>query len=228
MLAIGERYRSLLEGPLINIVQEDILWLPDNPELDQRLAGHADLSVFVAEKVIVAGREVVPKIVNYLTLEELQIHTIMQGPAYPNDVGLCICQTEEYVIYNPKTVSSKVIPYLKGTKIPVNQGYARCSVCVVSNDSIITADAAIAKTAATAGMNVLMIHPGHIRLDGYDYGFIGGATIKISDSVLAFTGTIESHPDQNSILEFLEKHGVTPVFLTNDPIFDIGGAVALP
>lgn len=228
MLAIGERYRSCLEHSLLHIVQEDILWLPDNPELDQRLAGHADLGILAAENNIFVGRGIAHVIVNQLTFCGTHLSIIKQGSTYPDDVGLCVCQTEDYVIYNPKTISIEVIPHLRGTKIPVNQGYARCSTCAVSHNSIITADTAIAKAATAAGMDALMIRPGYIQLDGYDYGFIGGATIKISDSVIAFTGTLDHHPDQNNILAFLKKHGHTPVFLTKDPIFDIGGAVALP
>ena len=42
---IGERYKELLEIPLKN-QNFDVLYIPDNPNLDQRLAGHCDLSVF--------------------------------------------------------------------------------------------------------------------------------------------------------------------------------------
>ena len=77
-------------------------------------------------------------------------------------------------------------------------------------------------------MDVLRIRPGYIELIGYDYGFIGGAAFLINDHTLAFTGALDRHPDKDRILDFLAQHGVQPVFLTEVPIFDIGGAVALP
>ena len=42
---IGEKYRNLLEAPL-NKLSIDVFLLPDNPLVDRRLSGHADLSVF--------------------------------------------------------------------------------------------------------------------------------------------------------------------------------------
>ena len=60
------------------------------------------------------------------------------------------------------------------TKIHVKQGYTRCSLLPVDDRSFITSDAGIAKTLAEHDTDVLLIHPGHIHLPGFDYGFIGG------------------------------------------------------
>ena len=77
-------------------------------------------------------------------------------------------------------------------------------------------------------MDVLQIRPGHIALEGYDYGFIGGASFLLDSNTLAFTGHLDVHPDRDRILDFLRQHGVSAVFLTESPVFDIGGAVRLP
>ena len=74
----------------------------------------------------------------------------------------------------------------------------------------------------------LDIAPGHIALEGFPYGFIGGAAFKISDDTMAFTGTLDEHPDGERIVGYLAEYGLGSVFLTDKPIFDIGGAVALP
>jgi len=58
--------------------------------------------------------------------------------------------------------------------IPVKQGYAKCSLCIVSENAVITADEGLAYTLCRAGLDVLKIIPGCIRLPGYGYGFIGG------------------------------------------------------
>lgn len=229
MLAIGGRYRALLQDSLALYTQEKILWLRDNPDVDKRLAGHADLSLFVGNGAIITAKGLYPYIVNSLTNADLPIiPSETQGTKYPADAGLCICRTGKYTIYNPKTADQQALPYLDAAKISVNQGYTRCSVCVVSNEGIITADQAIASRASESGLDVLKITPGHIFLEGYDYGFIGGASFMLSEDAIAFTGVLDEHPDKDRILAFLQKHGKRPVFLTKDPIFDIGGAVALP
>ncbi|MCD8117342.1 MAG: hypothetical protein LUE21_09570 [Oscillospiraceae bacterium] len=76
-------------------------------------------------------------------------------------------------------------------------------------------------------MDVLEITPGYIELSGYQYGFIGGASFRLDAHTIAFTGTLDRHPDKMRILSFLAKHSVKPVFLTDRPLFDVGGAVLL-
>lgn len=227
MLAIGMRYRSKLEKGLLPYTN-GILWLPDNPELDPRLAGHADLSVFASSHAVIASQSAYHSIVNSLTCDIAIIKASAQQPLYPGDAGLCICRTGTFTIYNPKSIDPIAKPYLDGIGIPVQQGYTKCSVCVVSENSIITSDRIIEAKARSAGMDVLPIVPGHIKLDGYEYGFIGGATFLTERNVLAFTGHLNEHPDKSIILAFLATHGVKPVFLTDKPLFDVGSAISLP
>ena len=225
---IGARYRPLLEAPL-RVLGKSVFWLPDNPAVDPRLAGHADLAVLRLGK----DRVCVPEgadthFVNYLTNRGYPIvYAGKQGAVYPQDVGLCVCATGKYTICNSKTVDPAIASCLTGVRIDVSQGYTKCAVSVVSDEAIITADNAVASRAAEAGMDVLRIAPGHVVLEGFDYGFIGGASFLLDKQTMAFTGSIEDHPDKARIGRFLQKHGVTPVFLTERPIFDIGGAVAL-
>lgn len=228
-LIIGERYRPKLKKSLEN-QGISVLWLPDNPDIDPRLAGHADLSVFMPSPgTLVAAKGICSDMVNFLTNRGYRvICSREQGKAYPIDAGLCLCATGRYTIYNPKTVDAAALSLIAGVPVAVNQGYTKCSVCVVSDDAIITADSAIASRAADAGMDVCKIQPGYVLLEGFDYGFIGGASFLLDEKHLAFTGTLEQHPDKERIFAFLKKHGVQPVFLTNEPVFDIGGAVALP
>lgn len=227
-LIIGVRYRDRLYKTL-NQLGAEVIWMPDNPDVDPRLAGHADLSVFSTENTVIAVKGIYSYLVNNLTSRAAIIESEKrQGYLYPDDAALCACDTGKYLIYNPKTVDSSILKCARRELIPVNQGYTKCSVCVVSKDAFITSDCAIASKALQVGMDVLLVEPGHIELDGFDYGFIGGATFLINEKLLAFTGTLTAHPDREKILAFLKKHHLEPVFLTDEPIFDIGGAVALP
>ena len=52
---------------------------------------------------------------------------------------------------------------------------------------------------------MLLISSGDIKLEGYDYGFIGGASGKISDNTVVFFGNAEMHPYYSSIRELCLK-----------------------
>lgn len=226
MFIIGERYRQqLVHGRRID--PASVFWLPDNPALDKRVAGHADLSLFRAgDRTILVAEGLYPHIVNLFTIKGYSVFiATRQGAKYPQDAGLCVCTTGKYAIFNPKTIDPLARSFLTGRYIEVTQGYTRCSVCVVTDSAIITADRIIADRALNAGMDVLTIEPGYIFFEGFETGFIGGASYRIDEHTIAFTGTLDQHPDKEKILRFLDKHDVTPIYLTDGRIFDIGGAI---
>ena len=74
---------------------------------------------------------------------------------------------------------------------------------------------------------MLEIAPGHIELEGFEYGFIGGAVFKLSKRELAFTGRLDAHPDYNNIIAFLDARGIAPIYLTDAPAFDVGSILPL-
>lgn len=111
--------------------------------------------------------------------------------------------------------------------IPVKQGYSKCSICVVNESAVITDDESVFAAAGNFLNDVLFVSKGSIGLKGYNYGFIGGCSGKISDNKIAFNGRIESHTDSNQIIDFLQKHSVEPVELTNSKLLDIGGILPL-
>ncbi len=224
-LLVGERYRPKLAQSL-GALGIDVFWLPDVPALDHRLSAHADLIVFASGRQAVVSREVYPHIVNFLTnMGYTVVCAREQGPVYPQDAGLCLCGTGKYTIFNPKTADPAAVAISGGKPVRVAQGYTRCAAAIVNDHSIITADAGVCRAAKNAGMDVLSIAAGHIALDGFDAGFIGGASFIIDHDRIAFTGKLDSHPDAERIIRFITEHGKKPVFLTEEPIFDIGGAI---
>lgn len=229
MLLIGRRYRPLLARPFARLGME-VCWLPDNPQVDSRLAGHADLSVFAKGRTVVAARGIWLDIVKYLTNRGYAVLPAAreQGAAYPLDVGLCVCQTETYTICNRRTVDPALKPFLSDPVIDTAQGYSRCAVVAADSRSIICADPGICRAAKKAGLEVLQITPGYIALSGFAYGFAGGAFIRLQPDTLACTGTLDGHPDQDAMLAFLHSLGQTVLFLTEKPVFDVGGGIYLP
>ena len=225
-IIIGEKYRKQLENAIIKNNLNPI-WLPDDQYTDERLSGHTDLSA-----VHIAGNRLVLREylneceqINELDSLGFEMYFIENcGKRYPQDAGLNICIVGDKLICNPDTAAVKP----EGFKmIPVRQGYTKCSVCVVDENSIITQDIKISERATEAGMNVLYISKPFVRLEGFECGFIGGASFKLSKEKLAFTGVIKESSIRNTIEIFLRGRNIETVYLTEEEIFDIGSAIPL-
>ena len=231
---IGEKYAEILEKSLekqgITVIK-----VPNNPDIDPRLSGHADLSLLHAggEGIFLApylrGTELSRRL--EAMGAKLYFPDIRQTPAYPGDAQMNLCAVGDRLFYNVKTAAHEIVNYFTNGDIikpqPVRQGYTRCGLCPAGDRAVITADSGLAAAAASAGLDALRISPGHILLEGFEYGFIGGASFMLSRERIAFTGSLDGHPDKRAMLEFLAKHGIEPVFLTGLPIFDIGSAIPL-
>ena len=225
--AIGERYRARLEAPLRALGIEP-LWLPDTPNVDARLAGHADLSLIHmgGNVVVCAGNDAM---VNNLTNRGYKvIRAKAPGAEYPQDCALNACIVGNRLFHRLDVTAKEIIDAAGRLElINIAQGYAKCCICVVDENSIITSDKGIARAAAKHDVDVLEITPGYIELDGFEYGFIGGASFKLSENEMTFTGRIDAHPDYYNIKSFLDKRGIDIVTLTDGTAFDVGSAVLL-
>lgn len=145
---------------------------------------------------------------------------------YPGDIAYNIIITEKFAVHNFKYTDSKTDSLINDkTKINVSQGYTGCSVCKIAADAFITSDKGILKELKNTCADVLEISSGHIVLDGFDEGFIGGSCFLISENTLAVNGNITLHPDYKSIFDFCMSHGVKVLSLSDNAIADIGSAV---
>lgn len=207
------------------------IWMPDNSHFDPRLAGHTDLSFIRRDGHIISSKGQKDTFVKILANRGYAISFTEKsvGVTYPMDAGLCALDTGIYLICNPKTADPAVLRLFSDrVLVPVSQGYTRCAAAVVDEHSIITADAGVSRAAKRAGMDVLDITAGAVKLDGFPEGFIGGASFLLNKNTLAFVGSLDEHPDKARILAFLKQKYVQPLFLAKGSLIDIGGALALP
>lgn len=150
------------------------------------------------------------------------------GKRYPENVRLNCLFFHNKLYGKLSAVDSAVLDLCEKNgfeAVNVNQGYARCSTLVITENAVITADRSLEKALKNDGADVLLISPGHIRLDGFDYGFIGGAGFT-DDSVTYFFGDIKNHPDFEKINAFCKKHHrKIKIICQEEPLTDIGGVV---
>ncbi len=143
---------------------------------------------------------------------------------YPRDVLFNACIVGKKLICNKKTVSKHILDAAEANNyviVNVSQGYTKCSVCVVSDNAIITSDRSIAKACAAAGIDVLTVSEGNVSLPPYDYGFIGGTSGAHGDKVF-FCGSLDTHPDAAKITEFCKSNGKDIISLSDNILFDVG------
>lgn len=146
---------------------------------------------------------------------------------YPKDVAYNIARIFNHTFLNLKYADETVLSNLKGHMINIKQGYAKCSICIVNENSIITEDNGIAAAALDNNIDVLKISKGQVELRGFDYGFIGGSCGKLAENVLAFAGDISKHSDYNEITKFCAKKGVDVISLGKGRITDIGSILPI-
>lgn len=148
---------------------------------------------------------------------------------YPNNVMLNCVVLNDKLICNTKTIADEVLQMAIKDNLKIinaNQGYTKCSTCIVNENAIITSDKSIYKSCRNE-MDVLLIRQGYIELSGTDYGFIGGSSFKYNRNTLVFTGNIELHPDYESIKSFAQNHNVELLSLTENTMIDIGSIIPI-
>ncbi len=234
-IIICDRYYHIYENKLKSFGIRPFL-MPDNPVLPKEIAHHVDLSVFhTGENELILAQSLIGTAFEAELIAEgfeIKHFSRVQSNEYPGDAGGNVCYFSDYAFINPSSADPMIknILYSKNTVLtPIKQGYTKCNICVLDNHSIITNDRVIAEKAEKQGIDVLLSNPSAIRLDGYDHGFIGGSAFKISSHALCFTGVLDAfeEPEKNRILDFCKEKQIEPYYLSDLPLFDIGGAIPL-
>lgn len=151
-------------------------------------------------------------------------------PQYPNNIALNFLYQNHKLFGRPDFIDPQLKAFCDECGIEtvyMKQGYARCTTLALSNHAAITADNGVQKTLAANGVDVLLIDGGGIRLEGYDKGFIGGASCVIENTAYFF-GNAAALKDYAQIIGFCGKYGFSVQSICPGiPLTDIGGAVVL-
>ena len=213
---------------------DNIISLPPLLALPAPVASHPDMLIWCYGKTIVTWSAYKAQNADIFTELEragFEILTSNETPSdkYPLDVPLNVATVGANIIANTRAVSQKIkeIAADRGLSLlHTNQGYAKCSTCIVSERAIITADASIHALAEKNGISSLLVSTDGVALDGYDKGFIGGASGSDGTS-LFFCGDLSNHPDGKRIAAFCAEHGKKAVSLSNEPLYDYGTVLFL-
>lgn len=192
-------------------------------------SSHPDISLFrlTNSKIIYApgtDEEILKKLSDYgITLIQGKDKA---GPTYPEEVRYNALVIGENLFHRMDITDEVILSEAKKEKLElvnVRQGYTACSTCLVNDNAIITSDTGIHKAALSKGIDSLLIPPQkNIRLDGVAWGFIGGATGRISDSKLAISGNPKFLNSYDEIISFLKARNVELISLGKAEVIDYG------
>lgn len=214
-----------------------VLCLDGDERLSAPVRSHADMLLFFMDNTVFCSDEYFQKHKStFSIIEDYGYHIIKCAlhisDRYPNDIAFNIAHIGNCIYGNLKHSAKEITEFAEERKIKsvqVKQGYAKCSTVILNGNAIITADSRIAEAASKNGIAVLTIEnsPRAVHIDGYDYGFLGGACGVFEDKIY-FTGNIGRHPQGDKISNFCLSNGSIPISLSDSILTDIGGIIFIP
>ena len=150
------------------------------------------------------------------------IGSLPVGKVYPETSRYNALVDERFIIQNPGS-NDPVIRNLNPEKqiIAVKQGYVRCSLVALPNNSFITSDRGIEKSLKKQNAEVLFVDPAAIWLDDFEHGFFGGVC-GIFENKLFFCGSLSYFKEKDDIKFFVAQAGLQVIELYEGPPADVG------
>lgn len=195
------------------------------------ISSHCDIYVCkICDGIIVAPVQLP------LIREELQRNGIAfvqgaddPGLRYPENIRYNAAQIGTRLILSKRHADPAVLLAAEEhglALIDVKQGYTKCNLVVVDGESAITSDMGLYAALLKQGLDVLPISQGHVRLKGFPYGFLGGASGRVGDEIV-FNGDLSTHPDFEAIKGFIQQKKLRAVWFEEYPLEDIGSIIQI-
>ncbi len=192
--------------------------------IDGPLKYHTDIQITkINDDMFVCEPTVYDYYVNALKGKKIICGSTVLKSNYPYDIAYNVTRVGNKCLCYEKYTDKEVVKNLNCEIINIKQGYSKCNICVVDENSVITSDEGIFKICIENGIDALKITDGQIDLKPFKYGFIGGASMKIRKSKLLFFGNIKLHSDYKKIREFCDLKNVEIKSFLNEKLTDLGG-----
>lgn len=230
MLIIDSRMR-IFEKNKLKELGYDLFEIIPNPNLYYEISAHPDIHCTKIKDKIICD--------SYINIPNSIIGKTILKNKYPLDIAYNICITNNTAIHNFKHTEKKILEKLDELnykKININQGYSKCSISVITDNSLIVTDSKIADILMKNNFEVLLISQKvteNIHLyknSNLEYsnmtGFIGGVISRIDDFVF-ISGDLNFIDKNNEIRNFIEKKNLKIIEFLNYDIIDYGGIIKI-
>jgi len=223
MLIIVDKRLSLIATTRLQQLGEVVPFYSNNTAYPA-ISGHPDVFICAMPHTTI----VAPNTPQYL-LNKLQQHSIYfekgqqeVGQSYPDTARYNAVVTKKYFIHNT-AISDKTLLHHSSSKkiINIKQGYTRCSLLAIGEESFITSDKGIYKSIKNK-VDILLVDDSNISLPDFKHGFFGGIA-GIHKKTVFFSGDIDHLSDKKIIISFLTERGYKTEMLSEGAPSDVGG-----
>ncbi|MBR5227394.1 MAG: hypothetical protein IKV94_02000 [Clostridia bacterium] len=209
-----------------------------NLEVYDEISAHPDIYYTkVADKVFCDPNR-------YIENSNMVSGVSIVGPTYPTDIPYNLAVVGKNAVHNFKYTDGILKTFLEKAGynlIQVEQGYTKCSTCVLTDNSCIVSDIAIARELLNAGVDVLFVSEPDIKLlertnkifieqskmrfmPSEMNGFIGGALVVLGDTAILF-GDVNKLINGKKIKTFIESKGLKFKWFEGLDVIDYGGVI---
>lgn len=158
------------------------------------------------------------------------------GYRYPENIKYNAVCMGNFFIHNLRYTAPTLLDKAKTLSlnlIDVKQGYTKCNMVVLNDHYAITADEGILNSVnkkftqcskSSDKIHLLSVSPGHVKLEGFPYGFLGGASGRVDNEII-FNGNLKAHPDYEEICEFIASQDLKLKYFEEYQLEDIGSII---
>ena len=226
-LLIGENNDNTTQFLINNGIE--CVQLKANPLLDEETKNHADMlcSYCGNGRFVFSQNDSAANLLKNEYNAEISVQEGIMKP-YPTDIALNACFINKYLLCREASLSALLKTHCLNNSIKIintKQGYSKCSVCVVNENSVITEDEGIAYLLNNYQCGVLLLNRGGVYLSDRHCGFIGGCSGLLDKNVMFFNGDVKKHSQYAEIKDFLGKRNIEIICSENPRLTDFGGLI---
>ena len=187
-------------------------------------ATHPDMQIhFLSDHEAVCAPECAEYYASALPKVQVAAGALTPKDTYPRDIAYNAARLGKYVIANLRYTEPYITEYYKKRGFELvnsKQGYAKCSLAVVSESAAITGDEGmLALLSRLDDVKCLKVDQSGVGLFGYSHGFIGGAS-----GLVRGTAVFLGDPG-GSVKEFLSEMNIEYFCAASGRLRDFGSVL---
>ncbi len=213
-----------------NVTGIDTCPLKPYSQLDLPVASHADMLICKIDKTVFCYHDYYLENKETFTKIEENGYTLCFvskkcDKKYPNDVALNALVIGKRIFCKKEHIAKEIIEYANSNSfqiIDINQGYSACSTMVLNENTAITGDKGVEEALLSHGIRTAFVDTTKIILNGYNCGFIGGASGVHNNKIYLF-GDAEFLKGSQQAIMLIKELDFEIVSILHDQVYDFGG-----
>ena len=188
------------------------------------ISGHADIFFCIAENKVIIAPNLPKQYINILVKNNIsfKMGSLSLKKKYPFTAYYNALVSDMHIIHNQSFSDISIMQtFPKKEYIHVNQGYTRCNLIHLKNNTFITSDKGIQSVLIKKGFNCVYINPKQIMLENCGNGFFGGCC-GVFNNKLFINGSIKYLEESKEIIKLTQHCEIDIIELSNKALTDIG------